>query len=85
VNLICGFHAERGKACPDTTAVEAVRGSVPSSMTCEELSTVAVWHAGGPARSSGEAPAWRGGGGAKGPDHLWLVRCVNRAFPGGTQ
>jgi hypothetical protein len=29
--------------------------------------------AGGPVRSSGEAPAGRGGGGAKGPGCLWLA------------
>jgi len=41
------------------------------------VSTVAG-RAGGPARSSCEAPAGRGGGGAKGPGHLWCVRSINR-------
>ena len=41
------------------------------------VSTVAG-RAGGPARSSYEAPAGRGGGGAKGPGHLWCVRSINR-------
>jgi len=35
--------------------------------------------AGGPVRTSEEAPASRGGGGAKGPGHLWLVLSVNWA------
>jgi hypothetical protein len=83
VSLICCFHAERGKACADTAAVyrRAARGSVSSSMTCKKLSTVAA-RAGGPARSSGEVPASRGGDGAKGPDHLWLVCWVNRELSG---
>ena len=41
------------------------------------VSTVAG-RAGGPAPSSGEASAGRGGGGAKGPGHLWCVRSINR-------
>jgi hypothetical protein len=41
---------------PASAAVRlAARGSVSSSRNCERLSTVAG-HAGGPARSSGEAP-----------------------------
>ena len=41
------------------------------------VSTVAG-RAGGPARSSGEASAGCGGGGAKGPGHPWCVRLINR-------
>ena len=51
-SLICCFHAERGKAFPDTgTRFEVLRGSVPSGRNREGLSTVAG-NAGGPARSS---------------------------------
>ena len=60
------------------------RGSCRAAETVKAVSTVAG-RAGGPARSSGEAPAGRGGGGAKGPGHLWCVRSINRerGFPGG--
>ena len=44
----------------------------------ERLSTVAG-RAVGPARGSGEVPAWRGGGGAKGPAHSWFVDLINRS------
>jgi hypothetical protein len=54
VNLICGVRREREKARVDTAAV-AARGSAPSSRNCEALSTEAR-RAGGPVRSSGEAP-----------------------------
>ena len=54
MSLICGFRMERGKACPDTVAWEAARGSASSSGNCEALSSDAGC-AGGPARSSGEA------------------------------
>jgi len=57
---------ERVKACPDTAAGGlAARGRTPSGGIREELSTVAGC-AGGLARSSWEAPAYRSGGGAKG-------------------
>ena len=45
--------------------------------TVKAVSTVAG-RAGGPARSSCEVPAGRGGGGAKGQGHLWCVRSINR-------
>ena len=80
MSLICGLRTERGKACPDTAA-RVARGSGPSSRTCEGLSTDAGC-AGGPACSSDEDPAGRGGVGAKGPGHPWLVRLANR-HPGG--
>lgn len=41
-------------------------------MNHEALSTDAR-HAGGPVRISDESPAWRSGGGAKGPGHLSLI------------
>lgn len=47
----------------------------------EKLSTDAGC-VGGPVRSSGEAPAGRGGGGAKGPDCPRFVCSVNQEFPG---
>ena len=69
----CGSCAERGKAHADSGALLAGRreGARSSGMTREALSTGAAC-AGGPARSSDEASAGRGGGGAKGPGHLWL-------------
>ena len=54
VSLICGFRTERGKACPDTAACGGERETV-EQRNCEALSTDAG-RAGGPARSSGEAP-----------------------------
>ena len=57
---------ERVKASPDTAAgPSAARGRSPSGGTREELSTVAG-RAGGLARSSCEASAYRSGCGAKG-------------------
>ena len=56
MSLICCSRMEREKACLDTAVgVVAVRGSASSSRNCEALSTVAR-RAGGPVRSSGEAP-----------------------------
>ncbi len=64
-----GASMERVKACPDTAAVpSAARGRPPSGRIREESSTVAG-RAGGPARSSREARAYRSGGGAKGRGH----------------
>ena len=61
-----GSSMERVKAYPDTAAGgPAARGRAPSGRICEEQSTVAGC-AGGLARSSWEAPAYRSGGGAKG-------------------
>ena len=60
---------ERVKACLDTAAVpSAARGRPPSGRNREEPSTVAGG-AGGPARSSREARAYRSVGGAKGRGH----------------
>src|SRR5665647_2963494 len=55
--LVCGCCMERGKAGPDTSARRfgVVRGRAPSSRNCEVLSTDAG-RAGGPVRSSDEAP-----------------------------
>lgn len=55
MNLICGFRMEREKARVDTAAVVAARGSASSSRNCKTLSTDAG-RAGGPVRSSGDAP-----------------------------
>jgi hypothetical protein len=61
---------ERVKASPDTAAVpSAARGRPPSGGNREELSTVAG-RAGGLARSSCEASAYRSGCGAKGRGRL---------------
>jgi hypothetical protein len=61
-----GASTERVKARPDTAAVpSAARGRPPSGRTREEPSTVAG-RAGGPARSSCEARAYRSVGGGKG-------------------
>ena len=69
-----GASMERVKASPDTAAVpSAARGRSPSGGIREEQSTVAG-RAGGLARSSREAPAYRSGGGAKGRGRLgeWM-------------
>lgn len=57
MNLICGIRMEREKARVDTAVAVVVvaRGSASSSRNCEALSTDAKC-AGGPARSSDEAP-----------------------------
>ena len=70
VSLVCGSCTEREKASVDTAtrvSPEVARGSVPRQKP-EALSTDAAL-AGGPARSSREAAARWGGGGAKGPAH----------------
>jgi len=61
-----GASMERVKAYPETAAgAVAARGRAPSGRNCEVQSTVAGY-AGGLARSSYEASAYRSGGGAKG-------------------
>jgi hypothetical protein len=65
-----GASMERVKASLDTAAVpSAARGRSPSGRTRKELSTVAG-RAGGLARSSWEASAYRSGCGAKGRGRL---------------
>lgn len=55
MSLSCGFRMELGKACDDIIATSgAVRGKASSGRNREALSTDAA-HAGGLARSSGEA------------------------------
>ena len=69
-----GSSMEHVKAYPDTAAVpSAARGRAPSGRIREEQSTVAGC-AGGLARSSREARAYRSGGGAKGRgcSGLWM-------------
>ena len=63
VSPVCCSRMERGKACPGTT----LRGERErfERMNRKRLSTD-PGRAGGLVRSSGEAPAGRGGGGAKG-------------------
>src|SRR5664280_2202789 len=58
VTLACGFRRERGKASADMVpraGFDGTIGSAPGGRNREELSTVAVF-AGGPSRSSDEAP-----------------------------
>jgi hypothetical protein len=58
MNLVCGFRRERGKASADTVLPGwsgGAAGSAPGGRNREELSTVAEF-AGGPSRSSCEAP-----------------------------
>ena len=69
-----GSFMERVKASPETVAGRpAARGRAPSGRIREEQSTVAG-RAGGLARSSCEASAYRSGGGAKGRgcSGLWM-------------
>ena len=75
VSPVCCSCTERGKACPDTAVRIVADGEREPAkrLTREAVSTVAG-RAGGPARSSGEASAGRGGGGAK----AWCVRLINR-------
>src|ERR1700690_2269546 len=49
----------------------------PKRLKREGQSTVAG-RAGGPVRSSGDVPAWCGGGGAKGPAYPWFACMVNQ-------
>jgi hypothetical protein len=73
-----GASMERVKASPDTAAVPfAARGRPPSGRIREGQSTVAG-RAGGLARSSCEASAYRSGGGAKGRGRLgaWMGSTV---------
>ena len=77
-----GASTERVKACPETAVVpSAATGRSPSGGIREGLSTVAGC-AGGPARSSWEARAYRSVGGAKGRGHpgSW-VRSTARDEP----
>ena len=63
----------RDKACPDT-AVRVVKADgerEPAKRLNRKAVSTVAGRAGGPARSSRETPAGRGGGGAKGPGHLW--------------
>jgi hypothetical protein len=77
-----GSRTERVKAGPDTVVGRpAARGRAPSGRIREEQSTVAG-HAGGLARSSREASAYRSGSGAKGRgcSGLWM-RSTERNEP----
>ena len=77
-----GASMARVKACPDTAAEpSAARGRPPSGRIREGQSTVAG-RAGGPARSSHEARAYRSVGGAKGRGHPGArVRPTEREEP----
>jgi hypothetical protein len=74
-----GSSMERVKACPETAAGRpAATGRAPSGRIREEQSTVAGC-AGGLARSSREASAYRSGGGAKGRGCSgWWMRSTAR-------
>lgn len=58
MNLICGFRMERGKAHPDTAAVQGSNRECSKRLNRKELSTVAGC-AGGPVRSSDDALVMR--------------------------
>lgn len=80
MSLVCGFRMERGKACPDTDVASAGSGgSAPGSGNCEALSTDAG-DAGGPARSSGEAPVM---GVERRGRTIRVGEAVDRRRPGG--
>src|SRR6478735_900773 len=72
VSPVCCSCAERGKARPDTAVHEEVGGErEPAKRLNRKAVSTVAGRAGGPARSSCEASAGRGEGGAKGPGHLW--------------
>jgi hypothetical protein len=88
VSPVCCSCTERGKACPDT-AVRVVKADgerEPAKRLNRKAVSTVAGRAGGPARSSYEASAGRGGGEA-----LWagssvvVFRSINRerVFPGG--
>lgn len=75
VSLICCSRTELGKAWPGTAVMTTAswwwwREGVSQAGRTGEGSSTDPGCAGGPARSSGEASALRGGGGAKGPGCL---------------
>ena len=79
VSPVCCSCMERGKACPDTAVRLVAEGErEPAKRLNRKAVSTVAGYAGGPARSSCEAPAGRGGGGAKGPGHPWTVRSINR-------
>lgn len=81
VSPVCCFCMERGKARPDIVACGGVGGErEPAKRLNREAVSTGAGCAGGPACSSDEVPAGRGGGGAKGPGHLWRVRSINRTL-----
>ena len=79
VSPICCSRREHVKACPGTDCRpwRGVERECFERMNRKGLSTDPGW-AGGLVRSSGEAPAGRGGGGAKGPGRRWCRSSVNR-------
>ena len=67
VSPICCSCMERGKACPDTAVRLVAEGErEPAKRLNRKAVSTVAGRAGGPARSSYEVPAGRGGGGAKG-------------------
>ena len=78
----CRFRAERGKVRADTAACWQREGARSSGMTREALSTEAAC-AGGPARSSNEAPVM--GVERRGRAIRDCVHLINREFPGRSQ
>jgi|SRR5882757_6483386 len=81
VSPVCCSCTERGKACPDTAVRVCVADGErePAKRLNRKAVSTVAGPAGGPARSSCEAPAGRGGGGAKGLGHL---RCCSFDQPG---
>src|ERR1700676_597148 len=79
VSPVCCSCMERGKACPDTAVRLVAEGErEPAKRLNREAVSTVAGRAGGPARSSCEAPVGRGGGGSKGPGHLRRVRSIIR-------
>ena len=82
MSLICCSRTEREKVRLDTAAEVAVaRGSAPTGKNREALSTVAG-RAGGPARSSAEAPVM---GVERRGRTIRATHLVNRCMPGGAR
>jgi hypothetical protein len=87
VSPVCCSCTERGKACPDT-AVRVVKADgerKPAKRLNRKAVSTVAGRAGGPARSSGEASAGRGGVEPRGRVICGGVRSINREqwFPGG--
>ncbi len=77
-----GSRTERVKACSDTVALGAGREREDSKRQNPRGAEYRGGDAGGPARSSGDPPAYRSGSGSEGAGSFRLARVVNRE--GGT-
>jgi|SRR5580658_10455127 hypothetical protein len=68
---------ERARSC--FPSPQPRRGEREGAVRAEACGGAGAGRAVGPARSSGDVPAWRGGGGAKGPACSQFVRLVNQS------